>query len=147
MGLEDAIIRQDTLLARAHGIMDRRCKEFFGWNLRRLSQPMQPSSNIYKIRGLLCGLDVFCMFIIVCNKACLSFLCVIQSFAEILIYAEIRRVFSGNASIFLTAVHREAMWHEARRQEKQLRARIVDCSKRAEKRRRFYDSVVSCSAV
>lgn len=33
------------------------------------------------------------------------------------------------------------MWHEARRQEKQLRARIVDCSKRAEKRRRFYDSV------
>lgn len=30
MGLEDAIIRQDTLLARAHGIMDRRCKEFFG---------------------------------------------------------------------------------------------------------------------
>uniref|UniRef100_A0A158P9Y3 DRY_EERY domain-containing protein n=1 Tax=Angiostrongylus cantonensis TaxID=6313 RepID=A0A158P9Y3_ANGCA len=33
------------------------------------------------------------------------------------------------------------MWHEARRQEKIMRARIVDCSKRAEKRRRFYDSV------
>ncbi|EYB90975.1 hypothetical protein Y032_0211g2170 [Ancylostoma ceylanicum] len=33
------------------------------------------------------------------------------------------------------------MWHEARRQEKLMRARIVDCSKRAEKRRRFYDSV------
>ncbi|KHJ96267.1 hypothetical protein OESDEN_03775 [Oesophagostomum dentatum] len=58
-GLDDALIRQETLLARAHGILDRRAK----------------------------------------------------------------------------------MWHEARRQEKLMRARIVDCSKRAEKRRRFYDSV------
>ncbi|EYB90972.1 hypothetical protein Y032_0211g2169 [Ancylostoma ceylanicum] len=29
-GLDDALIRQETLLARAHGILDRRCKEFFG---------------------------------------------------------------------------------------------------------------------
>nr|CDJ86900.1 Protein F28F8.5, isoform b [Haemonchus contortus] len=28
-GLDDALIRQETLLARAHGILDRRCKEFF----------------------------------------------------------------------------------------------------------------------
>ncbi|KAJ1368682.1 hypothetical protein KIN20_029951 [Parelaphostrongylus tenuis] len=29
-GLDDALIRQETLLARAHGILDKRCKEFFG---------------------------------------------------------------------------------------------------------------------
>lgn len=39
------------------------------------------------------------------------------------------------------------MWHEARRQEKQLRARIIDGSKRAERRRKFYDSIVSVFAI
>ncbi|PAV88595.1 hypothetical protein WR25_20226 [Diploscapter pachys] len=33
------------------------------------------------------------------------------------------------------------MWHEARRQEKLLRAKMVDCSKRAERRRKFYENI------
>ncbi|CAI4229746.1 unnamed protein product [Auanema sp. JU1783] len=33
------------------------------------------------------------------------------------------------------------MWHEARKQEKLLRARIVDCSRRAEQRRKYYENV------
>lgn len=35
------------------------------------------------------------------------------------------------------------MWHEARRQEKLVRNKLVDSAKRFERRRSFYESVVS----
>lgn len=35
------------------------------------------------------------------------------------------------------------MWHEARRQEKLVRIRMVDVAKRAERRKRYYESVRS----
>jgi hypothetical protein len=35
------------------------------------------------------------------------------------------------------------MWQEARQQEKLVRKRMVDGAKRAERRRKYYDSVVS----
>ena len=38
-------------------------------------------------------------------------------------------------------VDTEKMWHEARRQEKDIRHRMVDSRRRAERRKKFYDSV------
>jgi arginine/serine-rich splicing factor 16 len=35
------------------------------------------------------------------------------------------------------------MWHEARKQEKSIRNRMVDGAKRAERRRKYYESVRS----
>lgn len=34
------------------------------------------------------------------------------------------------------------MWHEARKQEKLVRTQMVDAGKRAERRRKYYESVV-----
>jgi len=35
------------------------------------------------------------------------------------------------------------MWHEARKQEKKIRGLMVDYKKRAERRREFYEKIVS----
>ena len=35
------------------------------------------------------------------------------------------------------------MWHEARRQEKKIRGLMVDYKKRAERRRQYYERIVS----
>ena len=35
------------------------------------------------------------------------------------------------------------MWHEARKQEKKLRGMMVDHKKRAERRREYYEHIVS----
>lgn len=35
------------------------------------------------------------------------------------------------------------MWHEARRQERKIRGMLVDYRKRAERRRDFYEKIVS----
>lgn len=35
------------------------------------------------------------------------------------------------------------MWHEARKQEKKIRGLMVDFKKRAERRREFYEKIVS----
>lgn len=39
------------------------------------------------------------------------------------------------------------MWHEARKQEKMIRGMIVDYRRRAERRKDFYEKIVSCSAL
>lgn len=36
------------------------------------------------------------------------------------------------------------MWHEARKQEKKIRGMIVDYRKRADRRKEFYERIVSC---
>ena len=36
------------------------------------------------------------------------------------------------------------MWHEARKQEKKIRSMMVDHQKRADRRRQFYEKIVSC---
>lgn len=35
------------------------------------------------------------------------------------------------------------MWHEARKQEKKIRSMMVDHQKRADRRRQFYEKIVS----
>ena len=35
------------------------------------------------------------------------------------------------------------MWHEARKQEKKIRGMLVDYKKRAERRKDYYDKIVS----
>lgn len=37
------------------------------------------------------------------------------------------------------------MWHEARKQEKKIRGMIVDYRKRADRRKEFYEKIVSLS--
>lgn len=39
------------------------------------------------------------------------------------------------------------MWHEARKQEKKIRGMIVDYRKRADRRKEFYERIVSFLAV
>jgi len=38
------------------------------------------------------------------------------------------------------------MWHEARRQERKIRVMMVDYVKRADRRRQFYEQIVSMAA-
>ena len=39
------------------------------------------------------------------------------------------------------------MWHEARRQEKKIRVMMVDYQRRADRRRQFYEQIVSTAEV
>ena len=39
------------------------------------------------------------------------------------------------------------MWHEARRQEKRIRGLMVDYMKRADRRREYYERIVSTSLI
>lgn len=41
----------------------------------------------------------------------------------------------------------DKMWHEARKQERKIRGMLVDYKRRAERRREYYEKIVSINSV
>uniref|UniRef100_A0A1I7WQJ5 DRY_EERY domain-containing protein n=1 Tax=Heterorhabditis bacteriophora TaxID=37862 RepID=A0A1I7WQJ5_HETBA len=65
----------------------------------------------------------------------------VKEVAEICVKHELRDIEESINRQQTLLTRANGMWHEARRQEKLMKARIVDSSRRAERRRRFYDNV------